>query len=230
MKVGDNEVKDILIGDTQVLKVYRGEDVIWERGGLPSGYRQVEYLYSDGNQWIDTGVIPNSTTDFYLDFLFTGKSGLGWLISFGCVRSAAVVNGVYSLRTHTAYGYITFQSGGSQATYVSRLNNKNIRVQVEKRGNDLYFNGDYVASRTDIVGAYQLNIYLFTAYDASTGSATNNRDEMIIYRCKISNNDILQRDFIPCLDPNNRPCMFDLVTKQPFYNQGTGEFLYGNII
>ena len=32
--------------------------------------------------------------------------------------------------------------------------------------------------------------------------------------------------FIPCLDPTGAPCMYDLVSRQPFYNQGTGDFLY----
>lgn len=31
---------------------------------------------------------------------------------------------------------------------------------------------------------------------------------------------------IPCLDETGAPCMFDTVGKQPFYNQGTGDFLY----
>lgn len=33
-------------------------------------------------------------------------------------------------------------------------------------------------------------------------------------------------NLIPVLDPSGRPCMYDLVTKKPFYNQGTGEFTY----
>ena len=37
-------------------------------------------------------------------------------------------------------------------------------------------------------------------------------------------------DLIPCLDTNGTPCMYDTVSKQTFYNQGTGEFLYGEVI
>lgn len=33
-------------------------------------------------------------------------------------------------------------------------------------------------------------------------------------------------DFIPCLDNNNKPCMYDLVSQKSFYNSGTNEFLY----
>lgn len=33
-------------------------------------------------------------------------------------------------------------------------------------------------------------------------------------------------NLVPCLDPSGKPCMYDTVTQQPFYNQGTGEFGY----
>ena len=36
----------------------------------------------------------------------------------------------------------------------------------------------------------------------------------------------LVRNFVPSIDRAYRPCMYDTVTKQSFYNQGTGEFLY----
>lgn len=34
------------------------------------------------------------------------------------------------------------------------------------------------------------------------------------------------REFVPALDAQGRPCMFDLVEGIPYYNDGTGEFLY----
>ena len=39
----------------------------------------------------------------------------------------------------------------------------------------------------------------------------------------------LTRDFIPVLDLDGVPCMYDQVTKQMFYNSGTGNFLYGEL-
>lgn len=39
----------------------------------------------------------------------------------------------------------------------------------------------------------------------------------------------LVRDFIPVLDTNNVACMYDKVTEQFFYNQGTGTFTYGTL-
>ena len=48
-----------------------------------------------------------------------------------------------------------------------------------------------------------------------------------MYYCKITNNNALIRDYIPVIDSSNRPCLFDKVEKICYYNQGTGEFLYG---
>ena len=43
---------------------------------------------------------------------------------------------------------------------------------------------------------------------------------------KMSTGESVKYDLVPALDPTGRPCMFDLVTRTPFYNAGTGEFLY----
>ena len=38
--------------------------------------------------------------------------------------------------------------------------------------------------------------------------------------------DMLTRDYIPAIDTFGKPCMYDAVTKQPFYNLGKGDFGY----
>ena len=48
-----------------------------------------------------------------------------------------------------------------------------------------------------------------------------------MYKCKIFDNDILVRDFIPVLDREMRPAMYDSVTGKLFYNKGTGVFIIG---
>lgn len=48
-----------------------------------------------------------------------------------------------------------------------------------------------------------------------------------IYSCKHYSGDELIQDFVPCLDSDGVPCMYDLVTKTAFYNQGSGSFTWG---
>lgn len=47
-----------------------------------------------------------------------------------------------------------------------------------------------------------------------------------IYYFTIYENSSIVANFIPALDQNDRPCMFDTISRKTFYNQGTGEFLY----
>ena len=49
-----------------------------------------------------------------------------------------------------------------------------------------------------------------------------------IYSAKMHDADNnLLFNFVPALDENDKPCMYDTVSGKTFYNQGTGEFLYG---
>ena len=55
----------------------------------------------------------------------------------------------------------------------------------------------------------------------------NESGTRLIYSAKIYDNGALVRDFIPALDGGNIPCMYDRITNQYFYNQGTGDFIAG---
>ena len=47
-----------------------------------------------------------------------------------------------------------------------------------------------------------------------------------MYYYQIYDNNVLVRDFIPVLDFNNTPCMYDKVSNTYYYNQGSGDFGY----
>ena len=50
---------------------------------------------------------------------------------------------------------------------------------------------------------------------------------MRLWSFKITNNGSIVKLFIPVLDENNVPCLYDRVNKTYHYNIGTGSFLYG---
>ena len=47
------------------------------------------------------------------------------------------------------------------------------------------------------------------------------------YYVKMTREGKVVADFIPALAPTGVPCMFDTVTRKPFYNKGTGAFIVG---
>lgn len=224
MKVGDNEVKDILIGDTQVLKVYKGEDVIWERGGLPSGYTRVQYLESVDGQYIDTGYKPSYNSYVKLEYMSTAGQNILHGARNGPYEGLFCF--YYSGNTITQQGIQQGKFGRkTTADAQFRINTK---YALELSNNGFYVDGTLIESFNQQPFSCDYSYYLFQLNNAGALYIIN--PKMRVYHCEFKENDTLIHNFIPCLDPNNRPCMFDLVTKQPFYNQGTGEFLYGNII
>ena len=60
----------------------------------------------------------------------------------------------------------------------------------------------------------------------STGRYGRDKGIGRVYEFKVYDGEALVRDFIPVLDKNDVPCLYDKVSEELFYNQGTGEFLY----
>ena len=73
-------------------------------------------------------------------------------------------------------------------------------------------------------------IFTLKTFEASNSNSNDSADNRMssyrLYSIYIYDNDILMHNFVPCLDENGTPCLYDLLTKQTFYNQGTGNFLY----
>ena len=60
----------------------------------------------------------------------------------------------------------------------------------------------------------------------SSGRLDERKAKIKLYSCKIWDNDDLIRDYIPVLDIEGVPCLYDKVEKKYYYNEGTLEFLY----
>ena len=188
---------------------------------LPSEYQQVEYIESTGTQYIDTGVIANSTMKIDLkcrclesSFVFgsrssvsSGYSGLTfeeskpvdvrWGNSILVNDDQYVVNQDY--RVHIENGNSSINNKSSQTSY----------------GNS-FFNG---------------NIYLFAINNNSTSSSINlsqyGKNRIYYFKIYDGNNKI--RNFIPCYrNSDNKTGLYDLVNNVFYTNQGTGDFTKGD--
>lgn len=85
----------------------------------------------------------------------------------------------------------------------------------------MYINGEEVIFK-EISNSIDLglNLYLFGMnYDGTV----NYRSSARCYSCKIYDNSVLVRDFVPCIDPNGVYGMYDMVGRQ-FYASKNGSF------
>lgn len=194
---------------------------------LPSGYTRLNYLESTGTQHINMGITPyyvenkQLIVDYKILNDFTEN-----VVLFGAS------NGIYYCML---FAFTNFDKVGLQWSNVSGDIYYN-----------LYINKDNIRHKINIDGLNKKIVcdnIVYELYTHTIGSTPNNRnfylfgrnynniaDRLIsarIYSFKIQNGDELYRNFVPALDTKNRPCLYDTVSKQPFYNQGTGEFLYG---
>lgn len=85
--------------------------------------------------------------------------------------------------------------------------------------------GEFFINNKDTKIARSGNLYIkfFNAWGPN-GSYKIGRGRL--YRCKITKNGQLVYNFVPVLDKNNEPCLLETVSQTPYYNTGTGRFLY----
>lgn len=195
-------------------------------GGLPSSYTAVDYLQSTGTQWIEMGVTPNQNTKAVLKIkinVFTSKGA-------SLIGSRTNINSDDQFTTYLDdYGGTRFlfrMDGQPKATswtglttnkiYIVTLSGTEMKAELE--------DGTAVFSKTFSVPDFTstLTMALFRSKGVS-GDYFRGR----IYSCKHYSGDELIQDFQPCLDTNGVPCMFDFVSRKPFYNVGTGSFAWG---
>ncbi len=182
---------------------------------LPSGYKQLEYIQSSGTQYINTGFIPKSTSKVFADFQVTEKRSKNNDI-FGVV-------GQFSFRQYANSDFFRTVCGSAAdfETSVSILT----RHVVEKTMTETKIDGLYSVS-TD-ASTVSNAIFLF-AYNA--GSYVSNYGHLKLYSCQICDNDVLVRDFVPCIKDDGEVGLYDLAGKQFYGNAGTGTFTAGPVI
>lgn len=184
---------------------------------LPVGYKRCEYLESTGTQYINTGIYPTNETSIEVTYYADSEDPI---ISFG----SNIENGAaFTAYSRGVSGGITYCYG----VEIWKVVNNGINYSIGKHTISLSHNG-VSADGVKIVNfesikfiSYKTNhIYLFRRRGA------DKLYSLKLYAVTITEAENVVCNLIPALDPSCRPCMYDTVTKQPFYNQGTGEFLY----
>lgn len=186
-------------------------------------YCEVEFLESTETQWIDTGILPSEDLRTKVVQAYTGTS---------IARNSSIlgsngynVNNRYWINydNHFEIGYGNY----SATNVVVQPNEVNtIDFNYIKNGSHYFsFNGtEYTTTGTPNT---QYSIVLF-------GRVVSTQTPILapqrIYKVQFIRNDVLIGDFIPVLDWDMTPCMYDKVSGQLFYNQGTGDFIAGREI
>ena len=181
---------------------------------LPSGYRQLEYIQSSGTQYIDTGIIPTNHVDIAVKFQLTETQSTGGIISAEKTWGTAMYSvDAWACRYNTTYKSSPFVKN---VDYTVRVIGKNFYINDE-----IYFTGN----DGDFNGGLPLTLFAVNRTDTP-----NEYSKSKIYYCKIYNNGILVRDYIPCQTTSGEIGLWDDVNSVFYGNAGTGTFISGGYI
>jgi hypothetical protein len=185
--------------------------------GLPFEYTPVEYLESTGTQWIQTETLLDANSKLDVTWAAIRKEvGLWRLIC--CSPSIFTAWQDYKDDENARLRVDVNGSPTHFPTFQMRDQQKN---RITYSSGRITFNGEEGVCN---VGSTQTSgtARLFYGYSLPIGYASAGR----AYEVCIKNDGVTALQLIPALDPTGTPCMYDLVSKQPFYNRGTGDFLY----
>ncbi len=208
-------------------------NIIWYK--VPDGYRKVEYIHGDGEQYINTGYSANANIEMnfkYKSDLIAPTSGATTRCIIG---GRTISSGGISLWERDGH----YQYGNNSTRYPAVQNaiqNTDIHTVKIAKGGDLWVDGTKLLTFTTgtsfPAGSY---IYLFTCISQRGGEWTRPTDltdkrTMIgrFYNCIIKDNDVVVRHLIPVVrTTDDKPGMYDLVNDVFYTNAGTGEFTWG---
>jgi hypothetical protein len=184
---------------------------------LPDGYTQLMYLESSGTQYIDAGLKPDQDTRLLMDAQLTSTSNYPSL--FGTRNQNKQMFWLFA----NSATQIIFGFGDSKPSATCTMSD---RLAIDANKNTLTVNGSVLATATASTFSADINLYL---------CATNNYGtlqylaSMKLYSCRIYNNGLMVRDFIPCRNASGTIGLYDLVNGQFYTNAGTGTFTAGEV-
>lgn len=193
------------------IKVSYGDNYDYEITNKCYNYKEVNYLQSIGQQWINTGFYVTEKTKIELDMaLVTASGDQKFLGSYG---SGGVCLGVYGGKWRI--GASTWGKNEGVAT--------TDRTSIVIEEDNFSFNGETYINDYKISAN---NSHPLAVFGIAYNGSIFQRAKIKLYGLKIYDNNILVRDFIPVVDLEGVACLYEKVEGKFYYNQGTGEFLY----
>ena len=190
-------------------------------GALPDEYRQVDWVESNGQQWIDTGVVPDPTTVVEARFRLTGKDYYHIPIGNG-VRTG------FCLDMYTGLGFRFYPGGsypidnvvGNDYSFSFVPNEDGTTATVTMTNLTTGATGSVSSTIKNAQGASALGSATLGVFGTSSGQ---NCSYIRLHRLVIAQGGETVRDFIPCVKRSTAEAgLYDAIHGDFYGNLGTG--------
>lgn len=242
--------KNIYFNNQEVKKVLFNNVMVWKK--IPSEYKEVEYIESNGTQYIDTEIYGTEKTRIDISYEYTTNATSSIILG----NRIASKDREFLLGTSTNLVpdtlFLGYRNSGI-SNNSSNYENYNIPINKQIKYNVLINTGIYPSPLLkpspnlilreiyNSVNVNGTNYIVHTTDESFTtfktidvfGGYTSQNDFILtsakLYALKIYNERIVQRDFIPCYKVStNEVGLYDIVSQRFFTNKGEGIFTKGN--
>ena len=205
---------------------------------LADGFQQIEYIETNGTQYIDTGVVANQNTGFYIDFLTHNIINSTYT---NTIEGYATIFGSRQNYNNRGYQLTTFNDAnleghflfGTDLNSVSTIRysagiTPNTRQQISFK--------NFVLKRPNNTTVNVLNqtfetpstLLLFGIFSFNTSTFTE-LSFTRLYNFKLYNGNSILKDFIPCINVSTSKIGICDSINNEFLTSTTGDnFTYGN--
>ena len=232
--VTQNGTYDTTVNDTVAVNVSGGIEGVYEgtaapssnlgsdgdlyirKVELPNSVKFVDFLRNSGTQWIETGLYGNRDTVVYVEQIWNNTT-------------AVIARNTGTSRTIG----VGDQSGGKVS-----LDFNSTRTAASPTVGDRIscYVGNFFKMLDGVVLDARVTTSAFTTPKTFRLFAVNSSDSYgfhisngaTICRATFRQSGVIVADYLPALDANDVPCMYEAVSGTYVYNSGTGTFAYGN--
>lgn len=200
-------------------------------GILPVGYMEAEFLESTGTQYVNTLFSPDDASGIKMEVQNNSpksdsyQAGVlqnvdGVVMRFVPYRASGL-NCIGGWGTNMPYNTSFPLEECGKYKWVAELNylnSRKISISSEAAG---YSRADTL---TGSLKAMSKPFFIFARNDIN-GIAFNWVGK--VFSTQATHQETIKRDYVPSLDNQGVPCLFDKVSRKPFYNSGSGQFIVG---
>lgn len=184
---------------------------------------EVEYIESNGTQYIDTGFYPNQNTRTILDMSLITTLGAGGKAMWGC-RTGNFVNQFYFMPVVNKNKSRWSFGNKSQETLYSLTRSGRYIFDADK--NVLNISGEGTRAYSVTTSAFSCD-YSFAIFAINSVEVGLYPGTLRLHGCQIFDNGTLVKDYIP-VRVGNVGYLYDKVSETLIGNAGTGNFIIGN--
>lgn len=199
-------------------KTYR---VNYHPNRLPDEYQEVEYIESFGNEYIITDIIPQEEMGISIKYLNSNLNSEQVLIGASNLDNSSYLIGTINDKIYYGWNLINknltrnTDENNIKSLLFNYLNNKKVELNDEILVSNLE---DIDLNITSPISVFALN---------KNDNITLN-SSIKLYELKISLNDELKYNFVPCYNKNNNEVgLYEIITGKFYSSSGSGELKNG---